>query len=164
MNSTLLAWLSAWLLVGFTIFATCSSTIFGASAETAALSPTQTQPGTRKVVKTDADWKKTLTADQYAVLRKEGTERAFTSPLNDIHQDGTFYCAACHNLFLRRVLSLIRVQAGPAFTSLFPKAPSMRKLTKHLAWCGPKLSAMCAEAILVTCSTMALNQQGYGTA
>ena len=51
----------------------------------------------RKVVKTDAEWKKLLTADQYAILRDHGTERAFSSPLNDIHQHGTFYCAACHN-------------------------------------------------------------------
>jgi peptide-methionine (R)-S-oxide reductase len=51
----------------------------------------------RKVVKTDAEWKKLLTPDQYAILREHGTERAFSSPLNDIHQHGTFYCAGCHN-------------------------------------------------------------------
>jgi peptide-methionine (R)-S-oxide reductase len=51
----------------------------------------------RKVVKTDAEWKKLLTSDQYAILRDHGTERAFSSPLNDIHQHGTFYCAGCHN-------------------------------------------------------------------
>lgn len=54
------------------------------------------KPG-RRVVKTDAEWKKILTPNQYAVLREHGTERAFTSPLNDIHDRGTFYCAACHN-------------------------------------------------------------------
>ncbi|HEY0514873.1 MAG TPA: peptide-methionine (R)-S-oxide reductase MsrB [Thermoanaerobaculia bacterium] len=48
-----------------------------------------------KVTKTDAEWKKILTPEQYNVLRKEGTERAFTSPLNNIHQKGTFVCAAC---------------------------------------------------------------------
>ncbi|UFH54505.1 peptide-methionine (R)-S-oxide reductase MsrB [Spirosoma sp. KNUC1025] len=50
----------------------------------------------KKVVKTDAEWKKILTPDQYAVLREHGTERAFTSPLNNIHDHGTFYCAGCH--------------------------------------------------------------------
>jgi peptide-methionine (R)-S-oxide reductase len=48
-----------------------------------------------KVVKTDAEWKKLLTPEQYNVLRKEGTERAFTSPLNNIHEKGVFVCAAC---------------------------------------------------------------------
>lgn len=51
----------------------------------------------KKVVKTDAEWKKILTPNQYSVLREHGTERAFTSPLNDIHDHGTFYCAACHS-------------------------------------------------------------------
>jgi peptide-methionine (R)-S-oxide reductase len=64
--------------------------------------PTQSKPTAdgkpgRRVVKTDAEWKKILTPNQYAVLREHGTERAFTSPLNDIHDRGTFYCAACHN-------------------------------------------------------------------
>jgi peptide-methionine (R)-S-oxide reductase len=48
-----------------------------------------------KIVKTDAEWKKLLTPEQYNVLRKEGTERAFTSPLNNNHEKGTFVCAAC---------------------------------------------------------------------
>jgi peptide-methionine (R)-S-oxide reductase len=48
-----------------------------------------------KIVKTDEEWKKILTPEQFNVLRKEGTERAFTSPLNNIHQKGTFVCAAC---------------------------------------------------------------------
>ncbi len=56
-----------------------------------------TPPGGRRVVKTDAEWKKLLTPDQYEVLRHHGTERAFTSPLNDVHDKGTFFCAACHN-------------------------------------------------------------------
>ena len=48
-----------------------------------------------KIVKTDDEWKKILTPEQFDVLRKHGTERAFTSPLNDIHQKGVFVCAAC---------------------------------------------------------------------
>jgi peptide-methionine (R)-S-oxide reductase len=51
--------------------------------------------GIKKVIKTDAEWKSQLTPEQYEVLRHEGTERAFTSPLNDIHDRGTFVCAGC---------------------------------------------------------------------
>ena len=51
--------------------------------------------GIKKVIKTDAAWKSQLTAEQYDVLRHEGTEYAFTSPLNDIHDKGTFQCAGC---------------------------------------------------------------------
>ena len=48
-----------------------------------------------KVEKTDAEWKEILRPEQFNVLRKEGTERPFTSPLNDVKEDGTFRCAGC---------------------------------------------------------------------
>jgi peptide-methionine (R)-S-oxide reductase len=48
-----------------------------------------------KIEKPDAEWKKILTPEQYRVLREHGTERAWTSPLNDNHQKGVFVCAAC---------------------------------------------------------------------
>jgi peptide-methionine (R)-S-oxide reductase len=43
----------------------------------------------------DADWKRRLTGDQYYVLRKHGTERAGSSPLNHEKRKGTFACAGC---------------------------------------------------------------------
>jgi peptide-methionine (R)-S-oxide reductase len=47
------------------------------------------------VAHTDAEWRKLLTPDQYAVLRKEGTERPFTSPLLHEERKGVFACAGC---------------------------------------------------------------------
>src|SRR5687768_13578385 len=47
------------------------------------------------VKKTDEDWQQSLTPEQYKVLREHGTERAFTSPLNDEKRKGTFVCAGC---------------------------------------------------------------------
>lgn len=52
---------------------------------------------TQKVVKSDEEWKKLLTPAQYYILREQGTERAFSSPLNDMHDKGFFICAACNN-------------------------------------------------------------------
>jgi len=51
--------------------------------------------GIKKVVKTDAEWKQVLTAEQYNVMREKGTEAPYSSPLNNIHDKGTFECAAC---------------------------------------------------------------------
>ncbi|WP_040278598.1 peptide-methionine (R)-S-oxide reductase MsrB [Psychroserpens damuponensis] len=48
------------------------------------------------ISKTDAEWKKELSSDAYYVLRQEGTERPFSSPLNDEKRKGTFHCAACN--------------------------------------------------------------------
>lgn len=43
----------------------------------------------------ETDWKERLTAQEFHVLRKEGTERAGTSPLNNEKRAGTFVCAGC---------------------------------------------------------------------
>ena len=48
-----------------------------------------------QVRKSDAEWREQLTPDQYYVAREHGTERAFTSPLNDEKRDGMFNCVAC---------------------------------------------------------------------
>ena len=48
-----------------------------------------------EVTHSEAEWRKLLTPSQYSVLREEGTERAFTSPLNDEHRSGRFACAGC---------------------------------------------------------------------
>jgi len=50
---------------------------------------------TYKVEKTNAEWKEQLSPIAYNVLREAGTERPFSSPLNDVKKPGTFVCAAC---------------------------------------------------------------------
>ena len=52
------------------------------------------------VEKSDAEWRESLTPEQYRVLREHATERPGSSPLIDEHRDGTFSCAGCgHQLF-----------------------------------------------------------------
>ena len=48
------------------------------------------------VSKTNAEWKEELTEKQYYVLRKAGTERPFSSPLNKKYEAGVYHCAACN--------------------------------------------------------------------
>jgi len=48
-----------------------------------------------EVMHTDEEWHSLLTSEQFAVLRREGTERAFTSELNHEKRRGTFTCAGC---------------------------------------------------------------------
>lgn len=48
-----------------------------------------------EVTLSDAEWHRRLTPAQYTVLREAGTERPYTSPLNDEHRHGTFACAGC---------------------------------------------------------------------
>ena len=49
-----------------------------------------------KLDKPEAAWRETLERDRFGVLFHENTERPWSSPLNDVKQEGTFVCAACH--------------------------------------------------------------------
>jgi peptide-methionine (R)-S-oxide reductase len=79
-------------------------------------------PHAFEVTKTDAEWRKVLTADQYRVLRKHDTERAGTSPLNNEHRRGSYHCAGCD---LPLYSSETKFESGtgwPSFTAPLPNA------------------------------------------
>ena len=48
-----------------------------------------------EIQKTEQEWKEILTPEQFRVLRKHGTERAGTSPLDKVYDEGTYLCAGC---------------------------------------------------------------------
>jgi peptide-methionine (R)-S-oxide reductase len=54
-----------------------------------------TEQSTPAVSKTDEEWRAELSAAEYAVLRKAGTERAFTGEYTDNHREGSYSCRAC---------------------------------------------------------------------
>lgn len=59
------------------------------------LSPPDSPVGTFEVSHSDAQWHALLNDDQFQVLRREATERPYSSPLNDEHRNGEFACAGC---------------------------------------------------------------------
>lgn len=79
--------LIATIVIGLLAFSACAQNQTTSNPE---------QKMTYPVTKTDAEWKKTLTPDQYYILREKGTERAFTGAYYDNHEHGTYFCAACH--------------------------------------------------------------------
>jgi len=51
--------------------------------------------GNFEITKTAEEWRKKLTKEQYYILREHGTERPYTSPLNDEKREGLYHCAGC---------------------------------------------------------------------
>lgn len=72
--------------------------------------------GIKKMTKSEDEWQKILTDKQFDVLREEGTERAFSSPLNDEKRDGVFVCAGCG---LELFNSSAKYNSGTGWPSFF---------------------------------------------
>ena len=49
----------------------------------------------KNVQKSDEEWRKELSTEEYKICRKKGTERAFTGIYNDCKEEGTYYCTCC---------------------------------------------------------------------
>ena len=80
--------------VATTILFVCVS--FLSSCQTPVENKTETKkPMSTSYNKTDEEWKKELTPEQYDVLRKKGTERPFTGEYNDHYKKGMYTCAGC---------------------------------------------------------------------
>lgn len=68
------------------------------------------------ITRTDSEWRADLSSDAYSVLRKEGTERPFSSPLNDEKRDGIFACAGCQ---LPIFTTAMKYDSGTGWPSFF---------------------------------------------
>ena len=73
-----------------------------------------------KVVKTEDEWRKLLTPAQFDVLRQEGTERPFTSPLNKEKRKGSYACVACD---LPLFESRTKYDSGTGWPSFYEAIP-----------------------------------------
>ena len=103
---------------------------------------------TPKIAKTDAEWRKLLTPEQYHVMREKGTERAFSGAYSSHHEKGIYRCAACANDLFR---SDAKYESGTGWPSFWaPIAEEnvgtevdgsllMRRVEVHCARCGAHL-------------------------
>ena len=69
-----------------------------------------------KIVKSEAEWKNELTPEEFNVLREKGTETAFTGKYWDNHEQGIYYCAACH---LKLFSSKTKFKSGTGWPSFY---------------------------------------------
>ena len=69
-----------------------------------------------KIVKTDEEWRALLTPERFRVLRRAGTEPAFSGALTDVTDDGTYLCAGCDSTLFS---SAAKFHSGCGWPSFF---------------------------------------------
>ena len=103
---------------------------------------------TDKLEKSDSDWKKELTPEQYQVLRHKGTERAFTGAYWDSHDKGVYRCAGCDAELFESDTKFDSGTGWPSFFAPVDKSHveedvdtshGMRRVEVHCARCGGHL-------------------------
>jgi peptide-methionine (R)-S-oxide reductase len=101
-----------------------------------------TAPKIEPLILTDAQWRQRLTPAQYHVLREEGTERPFTSPLNDEKRKGTFHCAGCD---LALFTSDMKFDSGTGWPSFFTTLPGVFGTKRDFKLILPRVEYRCAR-------------------
>jgi peptide-methionine (R)-S-oxide reductase len=98
----------------------------------------------KKVEKPDQEWQSQLSPEQFHVLREEGTERRFTSPLNEEKRKGVYLCAGCGQPLFRSDMKFDSGTGWPSFFTALAGALETRADHKlfmtrteyHCARCG----------------------------
>jgi peptide-methionine (R)-S-oxide reductase len=118
-----------------------------------------------RIEKTDAEWQRELSADQFRVLRKHGTEPAGTSPLNGEKRSGDFLCAACHAKLFD---SGTKYESGSGWPSFYAPVEAavettldrsllMTRTEVHCARCGGHLGHVFADGPAPTGQRFCIN-------
>lgn len=96
-----------------------------------------------KLALSDAEWREKLTPEQYRVTRKHGTERAFTSPLNDEKRAGTFKCVCCGEPLFR---TEAKFESGTGWPSFYEPV-SAEAVDEHddRSWFMRRTETRCAK-------------------
>lgn len=95
-----------------------------------------------KINKTEAEWRDQLTDEQFYVLRQEGTERAFTSPLNNNKTEGVYKCVCCdEELFTSKT----KFDSGTGWPSFYaPSKPENIENKKDFSHFMIRTETICA--------------------
>jgi len=96
-----------------------------------------------KVIKSDAEWKRELTPEQYRVMRKHGTERAFTGQYHDCKDDGVYRCAGCGNPLFSSDTKFDSGTGWPSFWA--PIQPGAVEFHEDGAWLMRRTEVTCAR-------------------
>ena len=94
------------------------------------------------VSKTDEQWQEALSREQYNVLRKHGTERAGTSPLNGEKRAGTFVCAGCGQPLFS---SSTKYESGTGWPSFYEPLQGAIGTSVDRSWFAVRTEVHCSR-------------------
>ncbi|MET0509118.1 MAG: peptide-methionine (R)-S-oxide reductase MsrB [Burkholderiaceae bacterium] len=115
-----------------------SGLLAGSGATRAAPAPVRSD----RLELTDEQWRQRLTPEQYRVLRREGTERAGTSPLDREKRKGTFHCAGCD---LALFTSAMKFDSGTGWPSFHTALPDVFGMKTDFVLLYPRAEYHCAR-------------------
>jgi peptide-methionine (R)-S-oxide reductase len=96
-----------------------------------------------KVTKSDAEWRKQLTREQYEVARRKGTERAFTGKYWDNHDEGMYRCVCCGAPLFA---SDTKFESGSGWPSFYaPAVPENIATQSDLSHLMQRTEVLCAQ-------------------
>ena len=95
-----------------------------------------------QVTHTDAEWRKLLSPAEYDVLRRQGTEAPWTSPLLNEHRKGTFVCRGCA---LPLFSSTTKFDSGTGWPSFWQPLPHVIETTTDNSWIESRIEVHCAR-------------------
>ncbi len=114
----------------------------GIAHQIGAATTTAKPQGGATLTLSNSEWKKRLTADQYAVLRDEGTERAHSSVLNMEKRAGVYHCAGCD---LPLFESKTKYESGTGWPSFFTFLPGAVQTKTDFKMILPRTEYHCAR-------------------
>ncbi|HTX87067.1 MAG TPA: peptide-methionine (R)-S-oxide reductase MsrB [Candidatus Nanoarchaeia archaeon] len=96
----------------------------------------------KKVIKTDEEWKKELTPEQYRVMREKGTEAPWSGKLSKPDAEGIYHCAACGNpIFSQQA----KFESGTGWPSFNQAIPESVKLIEDTSGGMKRTEVVCAK-------------------
>jgi peptide-methionine (R)-S-oxide reductase len=97
---------------------------------------------TFEVTRSDDEWRRMLSSEQYRVLRKHGTERAGTSPLNREKRKGTYHCAGCEQALFA---SETKFESGTGWPSFYQPLPNAIGTSTDRSWFMTRTEVHCGR-------------------
>jgi peptide-methionine (R)-S-oxide reductase len=132
-----------WLLLGGAVSALALGAWWG-TRSAGGVAEREGVPMGGKVVKSEAEWRRLLTPEQFKVTRKKGTERAFTGEYWDNHREGVYHCLCCGQPLFG---SPAKFESGTGWPSFYePLAPDNVSLKEdRSAWLGVRTEVLCSR-------------------